>query len=249
MDTTVDDLAASIQDVTLSGSANGRGEFLRSASSNLALLKQTIQGFSQANEAITLQARSVESLADNVNRFDHHSVVDVILLVEQTKKLADIVKDLQATVQALERSTEQCIVRQLSSFGNNSATVTFSRASIQDLLSHFDANIKTIVRNTINTHSDQSVLWRVAVECYQQAASPSGALHDDNYLIPLEEAHLQWPYDPDFESEDYYEHEDRLDVDEEYAAGYRAQAERNAARRSEAHRRDEKTGLVSGSAL
>lgn len=240
MDTTVDDLAASIQDVTLSGSANGRGEFLRSASSNLALLKQTIQGFSQANEAITLQARSVESLADNVNRFDHHSVVDVILLVEQTKKLADIVKDLQATVQALERSTEQCIVRQLSSFGNNSATVTFSRASIQDLLSHFDANIKTIVRNTINTHSDQSVLWRVAVECYQQAASPSGALHVDNYLIPLEEAHLQWPYDPDFESEDYYEHEDRLDVDEEYAAGYRAQAERNAARRSEARRRDEK---------
>jgi hypothetical protein len=242
MDTAVDSIAASIHDVTFSQSVpEGRGhESLRSACSNLALLKHAIQGIGQATDAITCQARSVESVVDDVVNFDHHSIADVILLVKQTKKLTDIVKALGATVEALAGSTERCIVRQLSSHGHNSTAVTLGGASIQNLLSHFNANITTIVRDTINTHSDQSALWRVVVECYQQAASPSGTLHINNYLIPLEEARLETPYDPDFESEDYYEHENRLDVDEGYATAYRAQAERDAVRKSEARSRDEK---------
>ena len=28
---------------------------------------------------------------------------------------------------------------------------------------------------------------------------------------------LEWPYDPDFQSEHYYEHQDRLEIDEDYA--------------------------------
>jgi hypothetical protein len=245
MDTAVNDLAASIRDVTVSGGASGgRGhESLHPTYSNLALLKQSIQKFSQSTEAIASQARSVESLADNVNNFDHHSIADVFLLIEQTKKLTDIAESLRANVEALTKSTERCIIRQLSSFGNKSATVTLGGTPIQNLLSHFDADIKAIIRTIINTNSDQSVLWRVAVECYQQAAKPSGPLHVDNYLIPLEEARTQRPYDRDFESEEYYEHQNRIDVDERYATAYRAQAERNSMRKSEARKRDIKRWL------
>lgn len=242
MNTTVDDLAASVREVTLSESASG-GPRDESRRRNLALLKRTIQELSQATEAITSQARSVESLADNMNDFGRHSVVDVVLLVEQTEKITDIAKGLRATVEVLTKLTEQCIVRQLSSFGNNSLAATFGGASIQNLLSHFDADIRAIIKSTISAHGDQSVLWRVAVECYQQAASPSGALHIDNYLIPFEEDHLQSPYDPDFESEEYYEHQNRIDVDDGYATIYRAQAERNSKRRSETRKRDMKGWL------
>ena len=242
MEITVDSIAASIHDVTLSESVpEDRGhESLRSACNNLALLKHAIQGFGQATDAIICQARSVQSVADDVDNFDHNSIADVILLVEQTKKLTDIAKDLRATLEVLTGSTERCIVRQLSSLGNNGAAVMFGGASIQDLLSYFDADIRNIVRKTTNAHSDQNALWRVAVECYQQAASLSGTLHIDNYLFPREEASLEGPYDPDFESEEFYEHENRVDVDEGYATAYRAQAERNAVRRSESRRRGEK---------
>jgi hypothetical protein len=179
MDTTVDDLAASIRDVTLSGSVSG-GPRHGSARSNLALLKKTILELNQATEAITSQARSVKSLADNSNDFAHRSVTDVVLIVEQTKEVMDVAKDLRATVEALTKLTEQCIVRQLIFFGNISAAATFVGAPIQKLLSHFDANIREIIGTTISTHGDQSELWRVALECYQQAASPSGPLHVDN---------------------------------------------------------------------
>ena len=66
------------------------------------------------------------------------------------------------------------------------------------------------------------MLWRVAAECHQQAASLSGTLHIDKYLIPLEEARLEGPYDPGFESEEYYEHENQVDVDEGCATVCRA---------------------------
>jgi hypothetical protein len=58
---------------------------------------------------------------------------------------------------------------------------------------------------------------------YEQATSRSGSLHVDDYFDPLEEACLAWLYDPDFDSERYYEHENQLLVDEEYAAAFQEQ--------------------------
>lgn len=64
--------------------------------------------------------------------------------------------------------------------------------------------------------------------CYGQALHISGTLHSDNYFIPLGEASLAWLYDPDFESKDYYEHEDRLAVDYSYAEAFRVRCERKS---------------------
>jgi hypothetical protein len=66
-------------------------------------------------------------------------------------------------------------------------------------------------------------LWRAAEACYEQAISPSGTLHADDYFDPLEEACLEWLYDPDFDSERYYEHENQLLVDEDYATAFQQQ--------------------------
>jgi hypothetical protein len=54
----------------------------------------------------------------------------------------------------------------------------------------------------------------------------------------LEEACLQWPYDPDFESEEYYEHEDRLDIDGDYAAAFQEEALCRVNTRMRLHEKD-----------
>ncbi|KAK5218824.1 hypothetical protein LTR47_011680, partial [Exophiala xenobiotica] len=61
-------------------------------------------------------------------------------------------------------------------------------------------------------------------------------LDADDYFDSLEEARQEWPYDPDpdYGSEEYYEHEDRPTVDEGYATAYLHQADLRAeARRKE----------------
>jgi len=66
---------------------------------------------------------------------------------------------------------------------------------------------------------------RILELCYSQSLHTSGTLHFDNYFIPLGEVSFEWPYDPDFESEEYYEHEDRLAADQGYAEPFRVQCE------------------------
>ena len=103
------------------------------------------------------------------------------------------------------------------------------RTEVQKILSYFDGELRTIARDVLNGASDDSSVLREILErCYSQSLHTSGALHYDNYFIPLSEASLGWPYDPDFESEEYYEHENRLDVDEGYAEAFRVQCERKS---------------------
>lgn len=47
-------------------------------------------------------------------------------------------------------------------------------------------------------------------------------------FTPLSEASLEWPYDADFEGEEYYDHEDRIAVDNCYAETFRVQCERKS---------------------
>jgi len=89
------------------------------------------------------------------------------------------------------------------------------------------ANLRSIAQDVLNSTSDDSNVLREILEmCYNQAFHTSGTLHSANYFIPLGEASLEWPYDPDFESEEYYNHEDRLDTDDSYAETFRMQCER-----------------------
>jgi hypothetical protein len=85
-------------------------------------------------------------------------------------------------------------------------TAATIRSLIQKLLLHFELRIKDIVWEVLKSTSNQNILWRAAEMCYEQAISCSGSLHADDYFDLLEEACLAWLYDPDFDSERYYEH-------------------------------------------
>lgn len=108
------------------------------------------------------------------------------------------------------------------------------------MLSHFDKQIRSIVQGVLgNSGYDNCVLWKIAEECYNQATSYSGALHPGNYFIEHDEACLGWPYDSDYEAEEYYEHENRLDIDENYAKAMEDQMER----RREERKREEQSWI------
>jgi hypothetical protein len=101
------------------------------------------------------------------------------------------------------------------------------------------STIIDIVREVLESTNDQDVLWRAAEACYEQAIRPDGSLCADDYFDPLGEACLAWPYDPDFDSERYYEHENQLIVDEEYAAAFQEQKDQ----KSEEHQKSKQSWI------
>ncbi|KAK1092830.1 hypothetical protein LTR48_003573, partial [Friedmanniomyces endolithicus] len=74
-------------------------------------------------------------------------------------------------------------------------------------------------------------------KCYEQSSSQGGELHIDGYFAPLYEASPAWPYDPDYEAEQYNDDEDRLQVDEDYAEAESMRQQRRSESRGESERR------------
>lgn len=237
METDIENIANSVRDISIVGDApqdHGQG-LPRSPRNHPASLQDALQMLVQSTKPITSQARYIKSVADNAKSSGNLPITEVCSLHKEIHKLANIATNLTTTIDALNEATERSVIVHLKSLGSQSAAIMFERGPpFQELFSHFDKKIRNIIREVLNNTSDQNMLWKVAEECYRQAASPSGILHADDYFIPLEEACLQWPYDPDFESEEYYEHEDRLDLDENYATSFRARTER----RDQARRKD-----------
>lgn len=86
----------------------------------------------------------------------------------------------------------------------------------QKMLSHYSDEVKRIAGNVLDdeTIGERSVMRRILEECYAQALCDSGTLHSDEYFESLEETSFEEPGDPDFESEEYYEHENRLAIND-----------------------------------
>ncbi|PYH65527.1 uncharacterized protein BO88DRAFT_471416 [Aspergillus vadensis CBS 113365] len=105
----------------------------------------------------------------------------------------------------------------------------------QKMLSHFSDEVKRIAGNVLDdeTTDERSVLRIIMEECYAQALCTSGTLHSDKYFEFLEETSFEEPVDPDFESEEYYEHENRLAINDSYAEAYCVQCERKAERKEQ----------------
>lgn len=136
----------------------------------------------------------------------------------------------------VRNARELSTIAYLVSLGGQSGTNIRKGSLVQLMLIHFDTKIINIDRDVLDNSSD-GMLWRIAEECYKQASSSSGTLHTDNYFIPRDEALLQSLYDPDFEDEEYYEHEDRLAIDEDYAKAM----EVRILHRQEARKREEES--------
>lgn len=167
----------------------------------------------QSCEAMCTHAQQAKALVEVTHAPSVQGIVKLSDLRRRTITLARI-------TEIISDATERYILSYITSLAGPGSLA-------QKMLPHYTTELRSIVRDVLNsTEDDRNVLRETLEMCYGQALHTSGALHSDNYLIPLGEASLEWPYDPDFESEDYYEHENRLDIDYRYAEAFRVQCER-----------------------
>lgn len=110
-----------------------------------------------------------------------------------------------------------------------------------NILRHFDGRIREIVKDHLAANParkvDRNDLIAIVDICMTQA---NHTLAAENYYDALAEQALETPFDPDFESEQYYEHKARLEVDENYAE----MARYNAKLRAEATQKSRREGQV-----
>ncbi|KAK2763859.1 hypothetical protein FQN54_009477 [Arachnomyces sp. PD_36] len=172
-------------------------------------LVEAIQTLIQSCEDASKQAQQAEALVRSTqSRSDRFMM-----------KLRKRATALTRITETLRDATERHIIAYISSLAGPGSLV-------QKMLQHFTHELRNIVRNVLDSTSDDGNVLRETLEMsYDQALHTSGTLHSDNYFIPLGEASLGWPYDPDFESEAYYQHEDRLALDEGYAEAFRVRCE------------------------
>jgi hypothetical protein len=214
------------------GAAQGHTKESRSPHSHLSSSTKEIPTLRQLANNTASQAQRVQDLIGN-------AVLTELLatgassLDLQVAKLSCLAFSLNDTADAIEETMVRSIASKLTTLGEKDA-----RHVPSELLSHFDSKIHDIIKGTLDATRDNEILWRAAEECCNQTSTLTGTLRADDYHNLLEEASLQWPYDPDFESEEYYEHEDRLDIDEDYAAAFQEEALCRVKTRMRLHEKD-----------
>jgi len=88
----------------------------------------------------------------------------------------------------------------------------------KSILTHFRTRIEQIVQDHLDSHlqgRSREDLIAILDKC--MAEVDDGDLAAEEYHIEVDERALASPYDPDYESEQYYEHQNRLEIDESYA--------------------------------
>ena len=126
---------------------------------------------------------------------------------------------------SLENATVEHIMSRLMSFDDG-------EGNVRELLSHFEHELKAIIKDTYKDAGwGRNSMVSILETCHNQALC--GDLHVENYFAPLYEANLASPHDPDFESEAYYEHENRLQVDDDYAEAESVRRQRRSEERIE----------------
>ncbi len=189
-------------------------------------LQDAIQLLDQSAKITASHAQEAHSLAGSTILASSLDITEIHSLHRIAKEVTEVTRVLDDTAKNLRNAAELSIIAYLASLGGQGGANVRDGSLLQRMLSHFDKQIRSIVRGVLNDSSyGNYVPWKIAEECYNQATSYSGALHPDNYFAEREEACLEWPYDPDFEAEKYYEHENRLDVDDDYAKAFSEQIE------------------------
>jgi hypothetical protein len=106
-------------------------------------------------------------------------------------------------------------------------SLTEQDSEVLKMLSYFKEEMKVIIRDVLsNGTNGEPKLQRILEECYKQALDISGVLHYDKYHDYSAEEALGFPYDPDYQAAEYYEHEERMQVDESYARAHYARMDR-----------------------
>jgi hypothetical protein len=220
-------MAIEVEDVTISlGNLGLEERTHHSLCDSLASFQDAVHSSARIAGAINSQILQYTSEADAAFLSTALSTTEVCLLYENTKKLVDTTRTLNTTIEAFNTMIENAIITRLGLLGGYSTTDVSSRPLAGKLLSHFDKKIRNIIRDVLDRTRDESLLWKVAEKCYEEANRFRGALNADDYLVPLGEAKLGWPFDEDYESEAYYDHQERFCSDENYAKSFQARKNR-----------------------
>ncbi|CAN9149151.1 hypothetical protein CC77DRAFT_953945 [Alternaria alternata] len=193
---------------------------------SLASFQDAVHSSAQIAGAINSQILQYTSEADAAFLSTALPTTEICLLYENTKRLADTTITLKTTIKTFNRMIENSIITRIGLLGGYSTVDVSDRPLVGKLLSHFDEKIREIIRDVLDRTRDESLLWKVAEKCYEEANRLRGALDADDYLVPLGEAKLGWPFDEDYESEAYYDHEERLFSDENYVKSFQARINR-----------------------
>jgi hypothetical protein len=197
------DVVTLMETMTLAPGAGYETPDKREFKDREALVAETQKLVVAARELLE-QAVQVQALNKDKTLIISQHLTALKLLMSKSEEIAGV-------NQAMMTTTIGYVVAKLfsSADGNHDAS---------GLLSHFRSTLESIIEAFLeNTTVDQNVLLKIFEDCYGKSLSSSGDLHVHNYFDPLYEAALCSPYDPDFEAEQYYDHEDRLQTDAAYA--------------------------------
>ncbi|KAF2742025.1 hypothetical protein M011DRAFT_482080 [Sporormia fimetaria CBS 119925] len=203
----------------------------RSARSHLASLQDAIRELIRPTDTLVSESRSLKSRVESSG--SSGNLEELCSLQDGVGKLTGIASKLQNNIDTLTHASENSVIIHLKSPGGLSGARTSKK-----LFSHFEGEIRHIVREFLEKECTQDMLWKIAEECYKQASKRRGSLDIEHYFDLLDESSLVQPYAPDLESEDYYEHGHRLMCDEDYAVVWREQTALRDERREESRKND-----------
>lgn len=213
-----EDLARLMNNVTLSKPIRGSttNEKLKQESH----LHADMQALAFNASGLKAEAKQAQSVNQDGNALLGRRIAATGLVLKRSAEIARIARDL-------EKATVSNIMAHLVSLHRNE--------DVRKLLLHFKSKLETIIKDTYKAADwDLDSMVKILEACYTRALT--GDLHVENYFIPLHEASLESLYDPDFESEAYYEHENRLQVDEGYAEAESMREQRKSKQRDKDQR-------------
>ncbi len=197
-----EDATRLIGEMTLACSARCNQKIFKAGPDRVALDGDT-QKFIHVAMEMVAQAKEVQTLSQRSGTILSQHVGALSSLIRRSIEVTEI-------GQAIRTATTKYIYSRLLMKSRDH--------DVHKLLSHFKPKIRAIIGDTLGSiGGNPNVLSTVLEKCYEQSSSQGGELHIDGYFAPLYEASPAWPYDPDYEAEQYNDDEDRLQVDEDYA--------------------------------
>lgn len=163
-------------------------------------LYDDIQKLASVTSKLGTEVNQAQVVNRDGNTLLNFRIAAIGLVLKRSAEMTRIVHDLENT------TVEYIMSRLMSSYNGDS--------DVRKLLLQFESEVRAVIKESYeDAEWGKDSMVRILEACHVQALS--GNLHIDHYFAPLYEANLVSPYDPDFNSEAYYDHEDRLQVDED----------------------------------
>ncbi|KAH6870636.1 hypothetical protein BKA58DRAFT_469629 [Alternaria rosae] len=145
-------------------------ESRRSKRTYVTAIQDATHALTEASGTISLQEQNIRPLSDQTSPSETLSIEAIYWLHSSGKELSNAAKSLASSIDALNHAAER-----------------LKRTLITKLFSHFGRKIRNTIHELLDTTSDRNLLWKVAEECYDEAASDFGALRASDYFESPEE--------------------------------------------------------------